>query len=77
MTVEIRVPRLSDSEDEGILEEWLVDVGDIVEVGMPIATIETSKASVDIDSPYEGTVSKLLATTGDVLTFGDVVLELA
>lgn len=56
MSVDIVMPRLSDSMEEGIIIEWLVEDGSTVNVGDEIVEIETDKASM----PYEADVSGVI-----------------
>ena len=56
MAHEFRLPRLGDSFAEGIIQEWLVDVGDTVEVDQPVCVIETTKTMVDVPCPHAGVV---------------------
>ena len=74
----IKMPRLSDTMEEGTVSSWLVGVGDEVKEGDILAEIETDKATMEFESFYEGTllyiginegqtavVDSLLAIIGD------------
>ncbi len=56
---------------EGLVEAeivtWKVNVGDKVVLNQPLVDIETAKATVELPSPYEGTVTKLHGNVGDVM----------
>lgn len=56
---------------EGLVEaeivEWKVQVGDVVALNQPLVDIETAKATVELPSPYAGTVVALHGNVGDVL----------
>jgi pyruvate dehydrogenase E2 component (dihydrolipoamide acetyltransferase) len=56
---------------EGLVEAeivtWKVNVGDVVTLNQPLVDIETAKATVELPSPYEGTVVKLHGNVGDVM----------
>jgi pyruvate dehydrogenase E2 component (dihydrolipoamide acetyltransferase) len=56
---------------EGLVEAeivtWKVNVGDTVALNQPLVDIETAKATVELPSPYEGTVTKLHGNVGDVM----------
>ncbi|MDE3065235.1 MAG: 2-oxo acid dehydrogenase subunit E2, partial [Acidobacteriota bacterium] len=56
---------------EGLVEaeivEWKVKVGDVVTLNQPIVDIETAKATVELPSPYAGTVVALHGAVGDVI----------
>jgi len=61
---------LSPTMDEGTLVEWLKGEGDEVAEGELIAEIETDKATMEMESFYEGTILKLLAAKGDAVPVG-------
>jgi pyruvate dehydrogenase E2 component (dihydrolipoamide acetyltransferase) len=73
---EFKFPDVGEGLTEGVLVKWLVAVGDAVKTDQPIAQVETDKAVVDIPLPFDGTVSKLNFAEGDMLTVGQVMLEL-
>jgi len=52
----IKMPRLSDTMEEGVVAKWLKQVGDSVEEGDILAEIETDKATMEFESFYEGTL---------------------
>ena len=52
----IKMPRLSDTMEEGVVSQWLKKVGDKVEEGEILAEIETDKATMEFESFYEGTL---------------------
>ena len=59
MPVEIQMPRLSDTMDEGKIVEWKVKAGDQVAEGDLLCVIETDKADVEFESFYAGTISEI------------------
>ena len=65
MTIEILMPALSPTMEEGTLSKWLVKVGDKVTPGDLIAEIETDKATMEIESVEEGFVENLLVNEGE------------
>ncbi|GAB2777933.1 pyruvate dehydrogenase complex dihydrolipoamide acetyltransferase [Salinimicrobium soli] len=52
----IKMPRLSDTMEEGVVAKWLKQKGDKVEEGDILAEIETDKATMEFESFYEGTL---------------------
>ncbi|MAV05097.1 MAG: pyruvate dehydrogenase [Flavobacteriaceae bacterium] len=52
----IKMPRLSDTMEEGTVSSWLVNIGDQVKEGDILAEIETDKATMEFESFYEGTL---------------------
>lgn len=64
MAIEILMPALSPTMEEGTLAKWLVKEGDTVEAGDIIAEIETDKATMEVDAVDEGIVGKILIAEG-------------
>ncbi len=62
------VPALGESITEGALAEWIKNVGESVEVDDVIAMVETDKVTVDIKSPYSGTLVEQLANIDDTVS---------
>ncbi len=73
MAVEIVMPRLSDSMEEGTILQWLVAEGDAVAAGEPLVEVETDKASVTYESEHDGTLLAVNAQTGDSVAVGAVI----
>ncbi|MBE7731643.1 pyruvate dehydrogenase complex E1 component subunit beta [Devosia faecipullorum] len=61
---QILMPALSPTMEEGKLAKWLVKVGDVVKSGDVLAEIETDKATMEVESVDEGTVSEILVAEG-------------
>ena len=61
----IKMPRLSDTMEEGVVATWLKKVGDEVEEGDILAEIETDKATMDFESFYSGTLLHIGIQEGD------------
>ncbi len=64
MAVQILMPALSPTMEEGTLAKWLVKEGDAVKSGQILAEIETDKATMEFEAVDEGTVGKLLVAEG-------------
>lgn len=64
MSVEILMPALSPTMEEGKLSKWLVKEGDKVTSGDVIAEIETDKATMEVEAVDEGTIGKILIEEG-------------
>mgnify|MGYP000594262723 CR=1 FL=1 len=64
MAVEILMPALSPTMEEGTLAKWLVKEGDVVKSGQILAEIETDKATMEFEAVDEGIVGKLLIAEG-------------
>ncbi|GAB4230845.1 MAG: pyruvate dehydrogenase complex E1 component subunit beta [Methyloligellaceae bacterium] len=64
MPIEVLMPALSPTMEDGKLAKWLVKEGDEVHAGDVIAEIETDKATMEVEAVDEGTVSKILVPEG-------------
>ncbi|KMK66974.1 pyruvate dehydrogenase complex dihydrolipoamide acetyltransferase [Puniceibacterium sp. IMCC21224] len=64
MPVEILMPALSPTMEEGTLAKWLVRAGDSVTSGDVIAEIETDKATMEFEAVDDGTISQILIAAG-------------
>ena len=64
MAIEIKMPALSPTMEEGTLAKWLVKEGDEVRSGDILAEIETDKATMEFEAVDEGTVGKLVVPAG-------------
>jgi pyruvate dehydrogenase E2 component (dihydrolipoamide acetyltransferase) len=64
MVVQILMPALSPTMEEGTLAKWLVKEGDVVKSGQILAEIETDKATMEFEAVDEGTVGKILVAEG-------------
>lgn len=64
MPIEILMPALSPTMEEGTLSKWLVKEGDTVSSGDLLAEIETDKATMEVEAVEEGTIAKLLVPGG-------------
>ncbi len=64
MAIEILMPALSPTMEEGTLAKWLVKEGDTVKSGQIIAEIETDKATMEFEAVDEGTIGKILVAEG-------------
>ncbi len=64
MSINITMPALSPTMEEGTLAKWNVKPGDTVEAGDVIAEIETDKATMEVEAVDEGTVAQILVEAG-------------
>jgi pyruvate dehydrogenase E1 component beta subunit len=64
MAVDVLMPALSPTMEEGTLAKWLVKVGDVVKSGQILAEIETDKATMEFEAVDEGRVGALLVAEG-------------
>jgi pyruvate dehydrogenase E1 component beta subunit len=74
MGIELKMPALSPTMEEGTLAKWLVKEGDNVSSGDILAEIETDKATMEFEAVDEGTISKILIPEGtDGVKVGTVI----
>ena len=64
MSINITMPALSPTMEEGTLAKWNVKPGDTVEAGDVIAEIETDKATMEVEAVDEGTIAQILVEAG-------------
>ncbi len=64
------MPDLGEGLEEGEIVSWQVAEGDEVELNQPIVEVETAKATVEIPSPFAGTIAMLHASAGDAVAVG-------
>src|SRR3546814_14282788 len=64
MAIELKMPALSPTMEEGTLAKWLVKEGDTVKSGDILAEIETDKATMAFEAIDEGTIGKILVAEG-------------
>ncbi|UAK24919.1 pyruvate dehydrogenase complex dihydrolipoamide acetyltransferase [Sphingomonas nostoxanthinifaciens] len=78
MPIEIKMPALSPTMEEGTLAKWLVKEGDTVKSGDILAEIETDKATMEFETIDEGTITKLMVAEGsDGVKVGATIAWLA
>ncbi len=73
MAEAIRLGRMTDTMEEGFVAEINVKVGDTVKVGDAIADIETDKATLPLESYYNGTILHIAVKKGDTLPINSLV----
>src|SRR5881409_1201258 len=70
---EIQMPKLSDTMTEGTLVAWKKKKGDTVSAGEVLAEIETDKATMEWESPEDGTLSEIYVEEGGKVNVGDKI----
>ncbi|WP_066546673.1 MULTISPECIES: pyruvate dehydrogenase complex E1 component subunit beta [unclassified Sphingomonas] len=78
MAIELKMPALSPTMEEGTLAKWLVKEGDTVKSGDILAEIETDKATMEFEAVDEGTIAQILVAEGtDGVKVGTVIATMA
>ncbi len=68
--MQVVMPQLGLTMEEGTIAAWLVAVGDQVRRGTPMVEIATDKATTEVEAPIDAVVEELLAAAGDTLRVG-------
>jgi pyruvate dehydrogenase E2 component (dihydrolipoamide acetyltransferase) len=76
MSVDVVMPRLSDSMEEGTILRWLKSPGEDVALGEELVEIETDKANMVYEAPAAGSLIEIVGGEGDTLPIGDVIARL-
>ena len=76
MAVDVVMPRLSDSMEEGTVLRWLKSVGDEVKRGDELVEIETDKANMTYEATDEGTLVEIVADEGATLPIGETIARI-
>ncbi len=75
MKITLKVPKVAVSAQEGSLVEWFVEDGQHVTLGQPLYSIEMEKTIVDIECPFEGTITRI-GLVGETYNVGDPIAEI-
>ena len=73
MSIELKVPTVGESITEVEIGEWLKKEGDAVGKDEPVAVLESEKASVELLSPEDGVLGRIVKASGEVCAIGAVV----
>ncbi|MFJ8261687.1 dihydrolipoamide acetyltransferase family protein [Rummeliibacillus sp. NPDC094406] len=76
MAYKFRLPDIGEGIHEGEIVKWFVKPGDKIEEDTVLAEVQNDKAVVEIPSPVEGTIEKVLVEEGTLTTVGTVLLEI-
>ena len=75
MALQVAVPKIGFSMNEGELVEWLVEDGAEVTEGQPIYSLESDKSTNEVESPASGKI-KLIGEIGETYEVGAVIAEI-
>ncbi|GAA5130317.1 pyruvate dehydrogenase complex dihydrolipoamide acetyltransferase [Luteolibacter yonseiensis] len=76
MSVNIEMPKLSDTMTEGTLIKWHKQVGDTVEIGDILAEVETDKATMEMEAFDDGVITEILVQEGEKAVIGGILAVL-
>ena len=74
--MELKVPPAGESISTVMISEWLVAEGDSVSVDQILVVLETDKINVEVPSPVDGTLDKILKQPGEEADIGEVIAQL-
>src|SRR3979409_958764 len=77
MAIEVKMPRLSDTMEQGTVVRWAVKPGQKVKSGDVIADIETDKATMELQTFDDGTVAELAVAEGATVPAATTIIPLA
>ncbi len=76
MTHTVLMPDIGETIDEGTVEEWLIEVGEEVEKGEPILTVEVDKAILEVAATADGVLVRRLVEAEETVRSGDALAEI-
>ena len=76
MPTDVKVPALGESITEATLGSWLKKAGEPVAADEPIASLETDKVAVEVNSPVAGTLAETLVNEGDSVEVGAIIARI-
>lgn len=72
----LKLPKFGLTMDEATINEWLIGVGDPVEQGQIIASIDSEKVTMELPSPVAGILARQIAAVGDTIAVGEPIAVL-
>lgn len=69
----LTMPKMSMTMEEGTMVAWLKNVGDSVRPGEAIAEVATDKVDMEVESPFEGVIARIVAQPDEVIKVGDPI----
>lgn len=73
MVEAILMPSLGQTVTESVIQRWLVNEGEEVELGAPLLTVETDKTELDVEAVAEGTLLKIVVPAGETVEAGTTI----
>ncbi len=71
--IDVAIPQMGESVGEGVIAQWLVDVGAPVQKDAPLVEVETDKVAIEVPSPVDGVLVEQLVKQGDTVEVGSVI----
>jgi pyruvate dehydrogenase E2 component (dihydrolipoamide acetyltransferase) len=73
---EVTMPKLGETVTEGVVSQWLKQVGDIVAFDDPLFEVSTDKVDSEVPSPYDGVLLEILVNEGDTVPIGTPIARI-
>ena len=73
MITKVVIPRTGDKDTTGLIGMWFKEEGEAVEKGETLCTVETEKASVEIEAPCSGVLRRILCPRETQVSVGDCI----
>jgi 2-oxoglutarate dehydrogenase E2 component (dihydrolipoamide succinyltransferase) len=73
MTATVKLPKFGLTMEEATINEWLIAVGEPVEQGQTLATIDSEKVTMELPSPVGGVLAEYLVQVGDTVPVGSAL----
>jgi len=73
MTVDILLPKMGLTMEEGEITSWIKKVGDPIEKGEVLLTVQTDKAELEVEAPADGFLQKIVVAEGEVAEVGTLL----
>jgi pyruvate/2-oxoglutarate dehydrogenase complex dihydrolipoamide acyltransferase (E2) component len=75
--MDVVMPKWGMTMQEGTITEWQVSVGDELNEGQVIATVETEKVDAEIEAPASGVLEEIVAAAGETVAVGGVIARIS
>jgi pyruvate dehydrogenase E2 component (dihydrolipoamide acetyltransferase) len=73
---EVTMPKLGETVTEGVVSQWLKQVGDTVAFDDPLFEVSTDKVDSEVPSPYDGVLLEILVNAGDTVPIGTAIARI-
>src|ERR1700742_1509638 len=73
---EVTMPKLGETVTEGVVSQWLKQVGDTVAFDDPLFEVSTDKVDSEVPSPYDGVLLEILVAVGETVPVGTTVARI-
>ncbi|HVB76187.1 MAG TPA: lipoyl domain-containing protein [Candidatus Nitrosotalea sp.] len=75
--MDFALPSLAAGQREAVITRWLKQPGEVVQTGDALVEVETEKVNSELESPFDGVLSEVLAEAGESVAVGRVIARLS